>query len=173
MNLLHALVLLLPPLALGSIRADAIAPSGPAVEDCQSLQPLLSPCVPYVQARQAAPSDDCCTGLEHVVRSNASCACDLEPMASGVARDNVTLAMLDLPKLCSLAVFDPSSTCNIQASSLSPPPSFMPPTPLILSSADYSWSSRPWMLPVFFVAIDFFLIYQFSTRFDAAAQVKK
>ena len=94
MILLVVLVMVQVKLASSDINKDRAECAGPLAG--------LATCLPYVGGRAKAPTPDCCTGLQQVVRDSMKCLCllikDRNDPKLGL-KINATLA-LTLPHTC-------------------------------------------------------------------------
>lgn len=70
----------------------------PVMAQCSASLMLLAPCMPFVQGVGPTPTDQCCNGLESLVRDQPGCVCPVLG-SSGSLPVNRSL-VLQLPSLC-------------------------------------------------------------------------
>ncbi|KAK1314684.1 hypothetical protein QJS10_CPA06g00621 [Acorus calamus] len=109
-----------------SIRTEAAttAPAPSPSDDCSTTIYTLTPCLPFVEEGNntaAKPSNDCCSALADIVKSDVRCLCVALKMASGIGIPvNMTKA-LSLPQACDIKT-PPVSDCDHGAPTPAPAP---------------------------------------------------
>ncbi|KAI5072813.1 hypothetical protein GOP47_0012919 [Adiantum capillus-veneris] len=92
--------------------------------DCNTSLITLQPCYPYIEAGNTTnPETDCCNPLRALFASNATCLCEIAPIAQGLGISINQTRALEVATLCNQTDIPASVTSCLSGISQAPTPS--------------------------------------------------